>query len=288
MLAFTGRGRLVAQPLVMLMVAALSLAVACARPGHRALDIATTTSVQNSGLLNHLLPLFEQATGLAVRVHAAGSGRALRMLADGMADAVISHAPEAEERMLAEHADWQYRKIAHNWFVVGGPAHDPAGVRAAADAVDGFRRIARSGEPFVSRGDQSGTHEREQSLWAAAGVRPVGGKLIVSGAGMAQALRHANEARAYVLTDAPTLWQLAPVIDLDVLLEGDPRLINTYAVVHVRGQSDAAAFAAWLTGDDGRAAVESFTIAGRHGFQPWPAGCAGEHPRDLPCHDRAK
>lgn len=190
--------------------------------------------------------------------------------------------------MLAQHADWEYRKIAHNWFVVAGPADDPAGIRAAVDVLDGFRRIATSGAPFVSRGDQSGTHEREQSLWAAAGVRPAGGKLIVSGAGMGQALRHASEARAYVLTDAPTLWQLASSVDLDVLLEGDPRLINTYAVVHRRGHRDAAAFAAWLTGGAGRAAVASFTIAGRQGFEPWPAGCAAQRPHDLPCGDRTK
>lgn len=266
----------------------LLLTVGCERRSNHPLEIATTTSVQNSGLLEHLLPTFERASSIAVRVHAAGSGRALQMLADGLVDAVISHAPEAEERMLAQHSDWAYRKIAHNWFVVAGPPNDPAGVRGSADVLDAFRRIAKSGQPFVSRGDQSGTHERELALWAAAGTRPADSSLIVSGRGMGQALRHADEARAYVLTDAPTLWQMQSAVDLQVLVENDPRLINTYAVVHRIGHREAVTFASWLTGADGRAALGSFTIEGRRGFEPWPSGCANESLRDVPCRTRSQ
>ena len=258
------------------------LAIGCARGAAPTIDIATTTSVQNSGLLGHLLPIFEQASGITVRVHAAGSGRALKMLEDGAVDAVISHAPETEQRLLPQHPDWSYRKIAHNWFVLAGPEADPARVSEAADAVAAFQRIADSGEKFVSRGDESGTHERERILWTAAGRQPAPEKLIVSGRGMAQALRHASEARGYVLTDASTFWQLASVVDLEILFENDRRLLNTYAVIHPSG-SGATAFAAWLASADGGKAIAAFTIDGKRAFEPWPLGCAAQHPADLPC-----
>lgn len=264
-------------------LAALALAAACARTASPTLEIATTTSVHHSGLLSHLLPVFEQATGITVRVHAAGSGRALQMLADGVVDAVISHAPEAEQRLLPQHPDWSYRKIAHNWFAVAGPPADPARISDAADVVEAFQRIAGAGAPFVSRGDESGTHERERQLWTAAGRQPAPANLIVSGRGMAQALRHASEARGYVLTDASTFWQLASAIELDILFENDPRLLNTYAIVLPSTHSHAAAFTAWLTSADGVAAIGAFAINGKRAFEPWPAGCTGQQPADLPC-----
>ena len=263
-------------------LAILALAAAGCRvePAPR-IEIATTTSVQNSGLLGHLLPMLERDTGIAVRVHAAGSGRALQMLAAGSVDAVISHAPEAEQQMLQRHADWSYRKIAHSWFAVAGPAVDPAQVKAATDAGDAFRRIDDSGQKFVSRGDESGTHERERALWKAAGRQPAHPQLIVSGAGMAQALRHADEAHAYVLTDVPTFRQLSDGLDLQILFEKDARLVNSYAVIASQA-GNARAFASWLTGP-GRAAIASFTIAGQPAFTPWPAGCPGTQPDHSPC-----
>ena len=144
----------------------------CSRSSERApaLDVATTTSVQNSGLLEALLPHFTDAT---VRVHAAGSGRSLEMLADGIVDLVISHAPETETRYLADHPGWLYRKLAFNRFVIVGPRADPAMIRQAGDALEAFRRIAGAPVTFVSRGDSSGTHERELMLWKAAGVTPL-------------------------------------------------------------------------------------------------------------------
>lgn len=259
------------------------LAIGCARGAAQTIDIATTTSVHNSGLLGHLLPVFEQASGITVRVHAAGSGRALRMLVDGVVDAVISHAPEAEQRLLPQHPDWSYRKFASNWFVVAGPGADPARVSGAADAVVAFQRIADSRAKFVSRGDESGTHERERSLWTAAGREPAPDNLIVSGRGMAQALRHASEARGYVLTDASTFWQLAAGIELKILFENDRRLINTYAVIHPGSNPKAATFATWLASVDGANAIGAFTIGGQRAFEPWPPGCAGHQPADLPC-----
>ena len=205
------------------------------------------------------------------------------MLADGTVDAAISHAPETERRQLAQHPDWSYKKFAQNWFVVAGPDSDPAAVRGSSDVIDAFRRIADAGQPFVSRGDESGTHERERSFWDAAGRRPAESRLIVSGRGMGQALRHADEARAYILTDAPTLRQMSASLELRTLFEKDVRLLNTYAVIHRRTNARAATFEAWLTSQAGRQTIDSFAIDGEPAFVSWPAGCAGGQPGDLPC-----
>jgi tungstate transport system substrate-binding protein len=247
------------------------------------LEIATTTSVQNSGLLAVLLPAFEQTAGIAVRAHATGSGRALQMLSNSTVDAVISHSPLAEQRLLPDHPDWSYRKLAYNWFVVVGPPADPARVRSATDIADAFRRIAASDVTFVSRGDESGTHERENTFWEAAGRRPIPARLLVSGRGMAQALRHADEARAYTLSDAPTFWQFRGGLDLQILFEGDPRMLNTYALIQRTGHKEADAFAAWLFSDPGRTRLARFAVEGRRGFEPWPAGCPADAPSDVPC-----
>ncbi len=256
------------------------VAGACGGPPREYLDLATTTSVRNSGLLDALLPHFRWGT---VRVHAAGSGRSLEMLAKGMVDLVITHAPEAEVTYLAKHPDWIYRKFAHNRFVIVGPASDPADVRAAADAVDAFRRIAAAPVSFVSRGDGSGTHEREQALWKAAQVRPAPGRALVSGAGMAIALRQTHERRAYTLSDEATFWQMAPQLDLVVLFAGDARLVNTYAVVHPAGNPSAELFAEWLTRGDGRERLEAYRIKGRVAYTAWPVGCPNHQPIEQPC-----
>ena len=255
----------------------------CRTSWHPVLEIATTTSVQNSGLLAVLLPAFEQASGIEIRAHAAGSGRALQMLSNGAVDAVISHSPVAEQGLMPNHQEWSYRKLAYNWFVVVGPATDPARARSASDIADVFQRIAESDASFVSRGDQSGTHERENVFWEAARRRPATARLLVSGGGMAQALRHADEARAYTLTDAPTFWQFGDTLELEVLFENDARLINTHALIHRTGQKEAEAFAAWFFSGAGRSTLREFTIGGRRGFEPWPSGCAAAAPSDLPC-----
>jgi tungstate transport system substrate-binding protein len=261
----------------------LTLVSGCQASSHPTLEIATTTSVQNSGLLAVLLPAFEQVAGIEVLAHAAGSGRALQMLSNGAVDAVISHSPIAEGRLLPDHPDWSYRKLAYNWFVVVGPPTDPAQVRSATDIADVFRRIAESDVMFVSRGDESGTHERENLFWEAAGRRPVTKRLLVSGRGMAQALRHADEARAYTLSDAPTFWQLRDRLDLQILFEGDPRMLNTYALIHRTGHKEAAVFASWLSSEAGRSTLSAFAVGGRRGFEPWPRSCEGGAPSDLPC-----
>src|SRR5687767_5158359 len=266
-------------------LAIVVMLAACTSVTQPAIDIATTTSVQNSGLLDYLLPHFEHAQ---VRVHAAGSGRSLEMLADGVVDLVVSHAPETEARYLATHADWRYRKLASNWFIMVGPSDDPARVREATDALDAFRRVAAAPVPFVSRGDQSGTHEREQTFWRTAGVTPAPGRLIISGRGMALALRHADEINGYTLSDAATFSQLQPQLDLVAFTIGDARLLNTYAVIHRQDDAQAARLADWLLNGEGRKRIGEFRIAGRTAFTIWPQSCPGLAPNAHPCQALAR
>ena len=267
---------------VLTIVVMLAACTPAARP---TIDIATTTSVQNSGLLDYLLPHFEKTQ---LRVHAAGSGRSLEMLADGVVNLVISHAPAAEARHLATHADWRYRKFASNCFIIVGPRDDPARIRDATDALDAFRRIAAAPVPFVSRGDQSGTHERELVFWRSAGVEPGPGRLIVSGRGMAQALRHADEINGYTLSDDATFRQLQPQLDLVPFTIGDGRLLNTYAVIHPQGNASAEMLADWLLNGDGRKRIAKFQIEGRIGFAVWPQSCPGLSPNAQPCEVPAR
>lgn len=266
----------------------LTLAVAvhwgCAGPSP-ALTLATTTSVGNSGLLDVLLPAFERQHGITVHAHLVGSGRALAMLEDGQADVVVSHAPGAERGALARHANWSYRKIMFNDFVITGPPDDPAGVRGSADAAEAMRRIARSGATFISRGDESGTHERERHLWTQAGAAPPEGQLVVAGAGMGTTLRVTSEAGAYTLTDRGTLAHHAGALRLAVLFEGGSELVNTYSVI-VREDGprahDAALFARWLASGDGRALIANYRVGTVPAFEPWPVGRPGAAPGDLP------
>jgi tungstate transport system substrate-binding protein len=247
--------------------------------------LATTSSVQNSGLLDRLAPEFQAETRIELRVHQVGSGRALQMLKRQFADVVISHAPAAEAAFLQEFPGARYRKIMFNDFVVVGPSTDPAGVRAARDAADAFTRIATSGEQWISRGDESGTHEREKDLWTQAARMPDASRVTTTGQGMSATLRQAD-GRGYTLTDRATFLQLQPQIDLRILHEGDERLVNTYAVVTHGGdrESDARTFADWLVAGRGRSLIEAFEIKrGVSAFTVWPPGCPGTRPAALPC-----
>ncbi len=254
------------------------LCAACA-PSSPRLVIATTTSVQNSGLLGVLLPAYEAA---AIDVHAVGSGLALNMLANGEVALVISHAPALEARLLAAHADWRYQKIAFNRFVIVGPTNDPARIAGVPDPVRAFQQIAAARAAFVSRGDQSGTHEREQALWAAAQVTP-GDWLLISGSGMAQALRHADAKPAYTLSDEGTFWQLEKQLSLRSFPSNDPLLMNTYALLYRSGDAGAQALGRWLSQDNGRQIIQNYRVQERAPFTVWPDGCPGATPEAMPC-----
>ena len=242
--------------------------------------LATTTSVDNSGLLQAILPLFRQEAGIDVQVLAVGSGRAVELLRRGDADVALTHDPVAEAELLKERPSATYRKIMFNDFLVAGPEQDEASVRQATNAADAMRRIALSTAVFASRGDESGTHAREQQLWQKAGARPREDRLLETGQGMAATLRIASERRAYTLTDRATLTQLAKALMLEPLFEGDPDLLNTYAVIVLDAapESGAMRFMTWLSEGGGRDGITSFTIAGSRPFTIWPAGAR----RDLP------
>ena len=197
--------------------------------------LATTTSVRDSGLLDEILPAFTTRSGIRVKVIAVGSGAALEMARRGDADLVISHAPDSEEKLVEEGALVARRPFAENFFVIAGPASDPAKVRGAPNAVDAIRRIASAKAPFATRGDDSGTHQRERKLFQQAGLPPDPrwAGVLRTGAGMGQTLQVAGEKRAYVLTDDATFRAFRERIDLVALSGPDPALRNVYSVLLV-------------------------------------------------------
>lgn len=185
---------------MLLTVAFLSPSLVAA-PANPNIILATTTSTQDSGLLDVLLPAFEQKTGYRVKTIAVGTGKALAMGQRGDADVLLTHAPEAEKPLVEEGAVIERVPFMYNDFVVLGPAADPTQVQTAETAAEALKRIAESKTPFISRGDQSGTHKKEQSLWKASGLDPKGDWYVEAGQGMGATLRIASEKNAYTLTD---------------------------------------------------------------------------------------
>ena len=262
-----------------LIIAATALCLGCGGAS-APLVLATTSSVANSGLLARLLPLYDADTIHAIPV---GSGIALRLLAGGQADVVISHAPAQEAEALHEHPTWWYRKIFYNDFLIVGPADDPAAIGGLTNAAEGMARIADSGLRFISRGDESGTHERERELWQLAGGAPPPGQLVIAGTTMGTTLRIASEMAAYALTDRATFESLSESVELAALLSGDPRLLNTYAVVADPSRVRGLRFARWLAEGKGRDALERLLGTEEvRGFSLWPAGAPASHPAARP------
>lgn len=264
----------------------LSLAITIGCAGQSAqLRLATTTSVDNSGLLQAILPSFQQESGIEVQVLAVGSGRALQLLRRSDADVALTHDPIGEAAFLKEMPSAAYRKIMFNDFVLVGPSKDDALIRQAANAADAMRRIATSTALFVSRGDESGTHAREQQLWQKAGAKPRADRLLETGQGMAATLRIASERHAYTLTDRATFTQLAHALALQPLFEGDSDLRNTYAVIVPDGaapENGATTFMKWISEGEGRARISAFMKSGTHPFFVWPPGRARDQPDAMP------
>jgi tungstate transport system substrate-binding protein len=266
-------------------VAASLAAAACSGDGApRRIALATTTSVDNSGLLGVLLPAYRSQAGVEVQLTTPGSGIALKLLEDRHVDVVISHAPAREAELLGRGGSWFYRKIMFNDFVLVGPPGDPAGVKGAETIEEAMRRIGTADVRFISRGDSSGTHERERELWARAGVDP-GPRVVVAGAGMGATLRIAGTTRAYTLTDRGTWDQHSGRGGLAVVFEGGEGLMNTYAViVRQDGSPEARRFAVWLVDGGGRRLIAAYrTAAGTPAFTDWPADCPRDSPHAQPC-----
>ena len=262
-------------------LAAFALVLLLAGPGARAgefITVASTTSTQNAGLFDHLLPLFEAESGIEVRVVAVGTGQALRLARNGDADLLLVHDQPSEEVFVAEGYGSQRFDLMYNDFVVVGPASDPAGIAGTDDAAAALADIAAAKAPFVSRGDDSGTHRRERALWAAAGVDPTGASgtwYREAGQGMGATLNTATMMEAYALADRGTWLSMRGRLDLRILVEGDARLRNQYGVTlvsperhpHVKAAL-ARRFAEWLLSPAGQAAIDGFAIDGERLFIP--------------------
>ena len=242
----------------------LLLTSACG--GGDALILATTTSTFDSGLLDELVPLFEEQTGFNVKVIAVGTGQALEMGRRGDADVLLVHAPAAEEQFVEEGYGVNRLLVMHNDFIIVGPPDDPADLRRAEDAMTALRAIQTSEQTFVSRGDDSGTHKLERLIWEELGYDPTGEAwYLESGQGMGATLQIANQREAYTITDRATYLALFDVLDLEILHEGDPSLLNIYHVMqvnperssNVQGES-AAAFVDFMVSDEAQAVIAEF------------------------------
>jgi tungstate transport system substrate-binding protein len=230
--------------------------------------LATTTSTQDSGLLDELLPVFQQQTGFFVKTIAVGSGQAMAMGARGEADVLLVHSPDAEKKFMVEDNGSQRRLVMHNDFVIVGPASDPAGVRSAKTAAKAFSLIAAQQALFMSRGDNSGTHAREKKIWAVAGLKPDGRQWYQqTGLGMGRTLGVAAEKKAYTLADRATYLALQKNLGIPVLSEGDAILLNVYHVIEVNAgkwpkvnAAGAKSFADFMVSDDAQKRIGSFGI----------------------------
>ena len=231
------------------------------------LILATTTSTQDSGLLDQWIPMFEEDNPYTVLVIAVGSGQAMQMGRDGEADVMLVHSPAAEEEMVAEGFAVNREPVMHNDFIVVGPASDPAGIADAASAAEAFTLIAESGSTFISRGDESGTHKKELTIWEEADIAPQGEWYLESGQGMGGTLRIASEKGAYTLTDRATYLNLNDSIELDILFEGDDLLNNYYHVMEVNPEKwpdvnsrGAVAFSDFVTGREAQEFLLEFGV----------------------------
>lgn len=279
----------------LVVVAVLLAGCSAAGPSaERSLVLATTTSTQDSGLLDELLPVFTADTGWEVKAVAVGSGAAIEMGRRGEADVLLVHSPAAEEELMASGVTGSRRLVMHNDFVLLGPAADPAGIRGAG-SVEAVSRVAAAQAVFVSRGDDSGTNAKEDALWSAAAVTPGGDWYQETGQGMGATLRVASELGGYTLSDRATFLAQRDTLGrasaaggraLEVLSEGDPGLLNVYHVIEMttragdRVQPDgAAAFADWIVSAPAQEMIGGFGTA--EFGQPLFTPDAGKDPSTL-------
>lgn len=254
--------------LLLVLAGALATDLAWSQPVQRSVVIlATTTSTQDSGLLDVLVPLFEKKTGYTVKTIAVGTGQALSMGARGEADVVLAHAPELELKYAAEGSLINRRRVMHNDFLLVGPPSDPAGIRGMMKAAEALKKLGERGARFVSRGDHSGTHARELSLWKAAGIAPGGSWYLETGQGMGATLIIASEKGAYTLTDRATYLAFKKRVQLAVLLEGDAPLLNIYHVMEANparsprvNAAGGRAFADFLVSPEAQAVIKTFGV----------------------------
>lgn len=260
---------------VMMLVAVIALPAVAAEPF---ITVASTTSTENSGLFGYILPRFQQTTGIEVRVVAVGTGQAIKNAERGDADVLFVHHRPSEEQFVAQGFGVERREVMYNDFVLVGPQTDPARIQGMTDVVAALAQIAVTPAPFVSRGDDSGTHKLELSLWEMTGVdvkKASGSWYREVGAGMGATLNTASSLDGYTISDRGTWISFQNKRQLAVLVAGDARLFNQYGVtlvnpakhVHVKAQ-EGQAFIDWLTSDQGQQAIADFRIEGQQLFFP--------------------
>lgn len=256
---------------------ALLCLIAACLPGAGLTDdhivrLATTTSTENSGLMAYLKQHFEADHPYQLHVIATGSGRALRLGAEGEVDVLLVHAPQSEQVFVAAGFGLARHPVMHNDFVIAGPASDPARINSANHVGEALTRIAGRGAPFVSRGDQSGTHTKEQQLWRAVGLTPDAAWYLSTGQGMSRTLLIADQLQAYVLTDRGTWLARREHLSLPILYQGDAGLRNPYSVIAVNPERHAVNHAGarqwidWLTGAPAKQLINAFTREGQQLF----------------------
>ena len=253
--------------MVVLMLLALALPGCKPNPDDPELILATTTSTQDSGLLDVLVPIFEEQSGYIVQVIAVGSGKAMQMGMDGNADVLLVHAPASEEQFMADGYGSDRRLVMHNDFIIVGPAADPAGIRGMSSSAEAFTQVVNAAAPFITRGDDSGTHKKELEIWKAAGITPEGEWYLDTGQGMGASLTIASEQEAYILTDRATYLATQENLDLEILVEGEAALLNIYHVIVVNPElyplvnnDGAIAFAEFMVAKDTQATIGEFGV----------------------------
>jgi tungstate transport system substrate-binding protein len=239
------------------------------------ITIASTTSTQNSGLYDYLLPIFTAETGIEVRVVAVGTGQAIKIAQNGDADILLVHHRPSEDAFVTMGYGIERRDVMYNDFIIVGPKADPAGVSNHEKVIDGLAAITRHASLFISRGDESGTHKREKELWALSGITPIGNWYREIGAGMGAALNMASSVDAYTLSDRGTWLSFNNKGTLGMLLSGDTALFNPYGIILVNPQKHphvkidlARMFSDWIVSDEAQKIIAAFTIQNMQLFCP--------------------
>jgi tungstate transport system substrate-binding protein len=261
-----------------LLTLAALLSIQAAQAEDKFITLASTTSTQNSGFFDYFLPLFKQKTGVEVRVVAVGTGQAIKLGEKGDADVLLVHDKAGEMKFVEQGFGIDRREVMYNDFLIVGPKADPALIKGGKDAIKALKQISLAKQAFVSRGDDSGTHRQELRLWKEAGIDPktaMADQYKEAGAGMGAVLNMATGMNAYTLADRATWVTFKNRKDLDLLIEGDPRLFNQYSVIlvnpakhpHVK-EKEARAFSDWMISAEGQKAIAGFKVEGQTLFNP--------------------
>ncbi|HBI68499.1 MAG TPA: tungsten ABC transporter substrate-binding protein [Massilia sp.] len=258
-------------------LAVLGFLLAAAVPAfaQQVIKLSTTTSTENSGLLQYLLPKFEAKTNSKVNVISVGTGKALELAKNGDVDVTLVHARASEDKFVAEGHGVNRRDVMYNDFIIVGPESDPAKIKGSKDVLDAMKKIAASGAKFISRGDNSGTDQMERAYWKQVGSQPQGANYVSAGLGMGEVLTMAAELRAYTLTDRATYIAYRAKTGLQIAVEGDTKMFNPYGIIAVNPKNfpqanykGAMQLVEWITSPEGQGLIAAFKVEGQQVFFP--------------------